>query len=79
MAYKLRPSSAITQTFRMFNNLTNTGSYRINADIGFNTRVMKWLTWNVTLSDRYLSNPAPFRKTNDLIYATGLGLTFSLK
>ena len=79
LAYKVRSSAAITQSFRMFNNLTETGRYRVNAEFGFNTRIMKWLNWNVALSDRYLSNPAPFRKTNDLIYSTGLGITFSLK
>ncbi len=78
-AYKLRPSTAFTQTFRMFNNLTQTGNYRVNGDIGVNTRIMKWLTWNIALSDRYLSNPAPGRKTNDLIYTTGLGIAFSLR
>jgi len=78
-AYKLRPSTAFTQTFRMFNNLTQTGNYRVNGDIGVNTRIMKWLNWNIALSDRYLSNPAPGRKTNDLIYTTGLGIAFSLR
>lgn len=76
-AYKLRTATALTQTFRMYNNLTRTGNYRVNADIGLNTRIMKWLNWNVALSNRYLSNPAPGRKTNDLVYTTGLGITFA--
>ena len=78
-AYKLRPATAFTQTFRMFNNLSQTGNYRMNGDIGVNTRIMKWLNWNIALSNRYLSNPAPGRKTNDLIYTTGLGISFSLR
>ncbi len=78
-AYKLRPATAFTQTFRMFNNVSQTGNYRMNGDIGVNTRIMKWLNWNIALSDRYLTNPAPGRKTNDLIYTTGLGISFSLR
>ena len=36
-----------------------------------------WLTWNLSLSDRYLSNPVPGRKTNDFLYTTGLGIAFA--
>ena len=72
----LTGATSLVQSFRMFNNLSDTGAYRVNADLGFVTRVNKWLTWNVALSDRYLSNPVPGRKTNDWLYTTGLGLTF---
>jgi hypothetical protein len=61
----------------MFNDLTETGSYRVNFDIGLNTKLFKQLSWNVSLSDRYLSNPAPGRKTNDFLYTTGLGISFA--
>jgi len=74
---KLRPRSTLTQSFRMFNNLTDTGNYRLNFDIGANTQLWKWLSWNLTASDRYLSNPAPGRKTNDILYSTGFGINFS--
>jgi putative salt-induced outer membrane protein YdiY len=77
--YNLKLSSAttLTQSYRMFNNLTKTGEYRINFDLGLGTKIAKWLTWNVSVSDRYLSNPAPGRKTNDFLYTTGLGITFA--
>lgn len=74
---KLTSSTSLVQSYRMFNDLTNTGEYRVNFDIGLNTKLLKWLIWNVSLSDRYLSNPVPGRKTNDLLYTTGLGITFS--
>jgi hypothetical protein len=61
----------------MFNNLSDTGTYRVNGDLGLSTKIAKWLTWNLALSDRYLSNPAPGRKTNDFLYTTGLGITFA--
>jgi hypothetical protein len=60
----------------MFDNVSDLGTYRVNGDIGFATKLNSWLTWNLALSDRYLSNPAPGRKTNDWLYTTGLGLTF---
>jgi len=76
-SYRLSSSTSITQGFRMFNDLTNTGTYRANFDIGASTKISKWLTWNVSLSDRYLNHPAPGRKTNDYLYTTGLGITFA--
>jgi putative salt-induced outer membrane protein len=74
---KVSSSTSLIQSFRMFNNLSDTGTYRVNFDIGASTKISKWLTWNVSLSDRYLSNPAPGRKTNDVLYTTGLGITFA--
>ncbi|HVX65291.1 MAG TPA: DUF481 domain-containing protein [Bryobacteraceae bacterium] len=75
--HKLLGGSSFLQTFRMFHDLSNPGDYRMNADIGVSTKVNRWLTWTVALSDRYLSNPAEGRKTNDWMYTTGLGITFS--
>lgn len=75
--YKLNSRTTITQGFRMFNNLSEGGEYRINFDAGATTSLTKWLTWSVALSDRYLSNPVPGRRANDLLYTTGLGFTFS--
>lgn len=65
------------QDFRLFDDLSNTGAYRMNFDIGASTKISKWLSWNVSLSDRYLNHPAPGRKTNDFLYTTGLGITFA--
>jgi hypothetical protein len=61
----------------MFNNLSNKGEYRVNFDISANTRVNNWLTWRITLSDRYLSNPLANRLHNDLLYTMGLAFSFS--
>lgn len=74
---KFNSRTNLTQSFRMFNNLSNTGQYRMNFDMGASTQLAKWLTWNIALSNRYLSNPAPGRKTNDMLYTTGLGFSFS--
>ena len=74
---KVAKNTSLIQSFRMFNNLTTTGSYRVNFDIGASTKVAKWLNWNVSISDRYLNKAAPGRKTNDLMYTTGLGITFA--
>ena len=75
--YKLSARTSFVQTFRMFNDLSDTGQYRMNADVSATTQLTKWLNWNVSLSDRYLSNPATGRKKNDFLYSTGLGFSWA--
>jgi hypothetical protein len=75
--YKLNSRTNLVQSFRMFNNLSNSGEYRMNFDIGATTQLRKWLNWNVAISDRYLSNPVPGRMSNDLLYTTGIGFSFA--
>jgi small nuclear ribonucleoprotein (snRNP)-like protein len=72
---KLTGASSLNQSFRMFNNLSDTGAYRVNLDLSVATKIKKWLSWNLALSDHYLSNPVPGRKPNDWLYTTGLGIT----
>jgi len=74
---KLTSATSLVQTYRMFNDLTELGTYRVNFDIGLSAKLLAWLSWNVSLSDRYLSDPAPGRKTNDFHYTTGLAITFA--
>jgi hypothetical protein len=35
-----------------------------------------WLSWQITFSDRFLSDPLPGLKNNDLLLSTGVRLTF---
>jgi putative salt-induced outer membrane protein YdiY len=74
--HKMTANTAITQSFRIFPNLSNTGEYRVNFDLGAVTAIKKWLGWQVTASDRYLSNPLFGRQRNDLLLSTGLRLSF---
>ncbi len=74
---KVSSSTSLLQSFRMFDDVSNLGTYRVNFDVGASTKIAKWLIWNVSLSDRYLNHPAPGRKTNDFLYTTGLGVTFA--
>ena len=73
---KLSNASSLTQSFRMFNNLSDTGNFRVNFDVSMVSKLRRWLSWNVAFGDRYLSNPVGGKKTNDLLYSTGLGLSF---
>ena len=76
-AFKINKASSFTQSFRMFNNISQTGQYRVNFDVGMVTKVAKWLSWQISGSDRYITDPAPGRKTNDLLISSGIRVTFS--
>lgn len=75
--YKLSSRASLYQNYRMFNNLSNSGNYRQNFDAGISAKLTKFLTWNAAFGDRFLSNPSPGRKKNDILYTTGLGFTFA--
>lgn len=74
---KLSAVTSMYQNSRFFSNLTRAGEYRFNGDFGADTKLTRWLTWNISISDRYLSNPVPGRKNHDFLYTTGIGVAFS--
>lgn len=75
-SHKFSASTHVEQKLDFFTNLSNTGAYRVNLDISAVTAIRKWFSWQVTISDRFLSNPVPGRKKNDAIYSTGVRVSF---
>lgn len=75
-SYKATGATSVVQSFRMFNNITIMGAYRANFDVSANTKISKWLVWNLAFGDRYVSDPVAGRKPNDILYTTGIGVTF---
>jgi hypothetical protein len=75
--YKLTAVTAIYQNLRFFGNMSDLGRYRFNFDIGANTKLVQWLSWNIAISDRYLSSPVVGLRKNDFLYTTGIGVTFA--
>jgi len=59
-----------------FPDLTNTGEYRTAFDFGTVTKINKHLGWQNTFSDIYVSNPPLGTKKNDLVFTTGLNISF---
>jgi putative salt-induced outer membrane protein YdiY len=60
-----------------YNNVSESGNYRLNADVALAAALRRWLSWQVSTSNRYLSNPLPGRVTNDLLVTTGVRVTFA--
>lgn len=75
--HKVNKSTSIHQQLTIFPNVSDGGNYRINFDMAAVTAIKKWVGWQFTVSDRFLSNPLAGRKENDVIISTGLRVTFA--
>jgi putative salt-induced outer membrane protein YdiY len=72
--YKFSKTTSLHEKVTLFPNLSDTGQLRMNFDASSETKLRRWLAWQVSISDRYVSNPLPGRLKNDLIITTGVNL-----
>ena len=79
LTHKLSKSTSLTQRLVFYPNLSEFGEYRTTIDASAVTRLSRLLSWQITLSDRYLSNPISGIKKNDVLFNTGIRLTFGGK
>ena len=66
----------LSEKISLYPNLTETGEYRLNADLNASLPIFRWLEWNFGVNNRYLSNPPAGRRSNDILTTTGIRLTF---
>jgi len=73
---KIGSRSTFNETFNYFPNLSGPSGYRYTFNTVFSTAISKWLGWQFSLNDNFISNPPTGIKGNDLLLSTGLRLTF---
>jgi uncharacterized protein DUF481 len=73
---KLGSRSTFSETFNYFPNLSGPSGYRYTFNSVVSTAISKWLGWQFSLNDNFLSNTPTGIKRNDLILSTGLRLAF---
>ena len=76
---KLGANSAFIEQAYIFPDLNDTSQYRFTTNEGLNTRIYKAISWQVTFSDIYVTNPPAGLKGNDVIFTTGVGFNFTRK
>ena len=76
LTHQFWKTSAITEEFNFYPDLSNTGQYRFTLDTTLTNKIYKWLSWQTTGSDVFVSDPIPGVKKNDLILTTGLNIAF---
>ena len=74
--HKLGKSTILNERLYFFPDLNSVGDYRGTFDFGTVTKLNKALGWQLTFSDIYVTNPPPLKKQNDVIFTTGLNVTF---
>lgn len=77
LTYRILKIMVLTQSFRMFDSVSDSSRYRVNFDLGTATELRKWLSWQLTLSNRYMSNPIVGHQSNDILLTTGMRFTFA--
>jgi len=77
LAKKLGKSTALTQSLDFYPDLQQTGEYRGTFNLGTVTKLSKWLGWQNQFGDIYVSNPPVGAKKNDVIFTTGLNISFT--
>ena len=74
--HKLSSAFSIKQRLEFYPNLSSLGDYRVVFDTGAITKINKVLSWELTASDHYITNPVNGLKGNDLLLTTGVRLAF---
>jgi putative salt-induced outer membrane protein len=78
--YKLGKNTAITQAFIIYPDLSDTSQYRFTFNLGTVTKINKWLGWQNSFADVFVSNPpvaTPPIERNDIQLSTGLNISFT--
>jgi len=74
---KLGKSTVITQSLYFYPDFTNTGQYRGTFNFGTVTKINKWLGWQNSFGDIYVSAPPEGKRKNDILLSTGLNFSFT--
>ena len=76
LTHKFLASSSFYESVFFYPNMSSTGDYRSTISLGMVTKLTKLLSWQTSFNDYYLSDPPPGKKSNDMLFSTGLRLTF---
>jgi len=74
---KLGTTTVLTQKLYFFPDLNETGEYRGTFNLGTITKISKWLGWQNSFGDIYVTNPPVGKKQNDVVLTTGLNFSFA--
>lgn len=77
LSHKLGMNTLLTEKLYFFPNLNDTGEYRGTFNFGTVTKISKWLGWQNSFADIYVTNPPAGSKQNDIQLTTGLNVSFT--
>jgi len=77
LTHKFSKTFSMHENLVFYPNVSSVGNYRMNFDISAAAAIKKWMSFQISASDRYLSDPIAGRKTNDILFTTGLHFVFA--
>ena len=76
LMHKIGKGSVLNESLAFFPDLNSPGDYRGTFNLGTTTKLSKWLGWQNSFADIYVTNPPVGKKQNDLLLTTGLSISF---
>lgn len=78
-SHQITESTSFKQRLAVYPNLKDSGEYRANFDATLATALSAGWNFNVTLANRYVSNPQPGLKSTDTLLLIGVASKFGPK
>lgn len=78
-SHKLSETTSFKHRLVVYPSLRERGELRAVLDASLVTALSARINLQITLSDRYVSNPQPGIKRNDFLFITGINVTFGPK
>lgn len=75
--HKFGASTVLIQKFFFYPDMSDLGQYHFTFNTGTVTKLSKWLGWQNSFDDIYVTNPPIGKKKNDIIFTTGLNIAFT--
>jgi len=75
--HKVHTNTVITEKLDFYPSFQSLGDYRGNFLFGTVTKLSKWLGWQNSFGDIYVTNPPLGKKKNDVLLTTGLNISFA--
>lgn len=77
LIHKWRGNTAINEAATFYPDFSDPGQYRAAITFGTATKINKWLGWQNNFSDVYVTNPPAGKLNNDVLFTTGLNVSFT--
>jgi len=79
LMHKVGKSTVLQQKLYFFPDLNSAGNFRGTFDFDSVTKLNKFLGWQNSFSDIYVTNPPPTKRQNDIILTTGLNVSWGVR
>lgn len=77
LMHKIGSATVLTEKLYFYPDFNDGGEYRATFNFGTITKINKWLGWQNAFGDIYVTNPPAGKRQNDILFTTGLNVSFT--